>query len=465
MKALAIALCLAAFLYTLSPLTLFLQAEAKPGYLIVKTSPPNAQVSLRAHMGGRQHQAKDLLGKGWEPIPIDRLPLDSPSRSLTFLINQEGFKQRELTISGDDQLQQIAKQGVVPLDATVLALEEETGSYLRLKLQQRWWALALGVISAAAWLALRHREQTQLQKLAKLPDLQASDVAHPFLGIDIGEYQVTEYLGCGGMADVYKAVPRHLLTSEKRALHEVVVKFCKDVDPSRAEKIHQELAIAQKIQHPNVVKIYEEGGLPTASGNIVPYLVMEYIPGRTLWELGTTGGKLQPSLGWTELMDYLEPVADALQNAHNLGVVHCDVTPNNVMVTPDGAVKVLDFGLSRALDQKSSAATTMTVGTPYYLSPEQYHRQNLDGRTDQFALAAILYQFLTGASPYGSEDREVQQNLEHKEITLSLLTKNLECPPEAKDVIAKMLATAPSDRYTSIAEAFARLKSANAKSC
>lgn len=414
-------------------------------------------------MGGRQHQGRDLLGKGWEAIPIDRLPLDSPSRSLTFLIDRAGFQGREFTVSGDDQLQQLSQSGILPSDGSIIGLEEGAFGYLRLKIEKRWWALLLGLASAAAWFFLRHREQLKIKKLADLPSLQASDVAYPFLGVDVGEYRVTEYLGCGGMAEVYKAVPRHLISSEKRILHEVVVKFCKDVDASAAEKFSRELQIAQKVQHPNFVKIHEEGGLPTASGTVIPYLVMEYIPGQTLWELGNANGKELPWISWELLLKYLEPVAIALQYAHSVGVVHRDVTPNNIMITPDGTVKVLDFGLSKALDGKRWAATTMTLGTPYYLSPEQYRREEVDGRTDQFALGAIVYQFLTGDSPYGGEDRQVQQNLEEHKITLSLLEKNVECPLEAKAVIAKMLAISPTQRYSSIAEAFADLKAASAK--
>lgn len=213
MKKLAAFLCVGSWAFFLSPLTVFLSVVPKPGYVVIKTSPPDSEVNLPAHLGGRAHQGKNLLGNGFEPIPLSRLPLDSLNRSLTFIVSHPGFKERELKISGADQLRRIQEMGVVPLDGSVLELEEDTQSYLGLKLEKRWPALLMGLLSGAALIWLTHRQHTVMKRLAELQGAQAGHVTHPFLGIDVGEYRVTEYIGQGGMADVYKAVPSHLLGS------------------------------------------------------------------------------------------------------------------------------------------------------------------------------------------------------------------------------------------------------------
>lgn len=458
---LAGALCLGSLALALSPLTLFVSVEPKAGHVVVKTLPPDSDVSLLAPMGSTRPTTS--LGKGYEAIPLTKLfRADLPRRSLTLFVTRPGFKRKELIIAGENELERIRKSGVIPTDGSVLTLEEEAQNYLGIKLKRRWPVFLLSLFSGIALTWLLHRRRAIMKRLAGLEQAEASDVAHPFLGVDVGEYRVIEFVGRGGMADVYKAVPRHLLDTERAAKHEVVVKFCKGIEASRAEKVYQELQIAQKIQHPNAVKIYEEGCLRTGSDNTVreiPYLVMEYVPGKTLWQLATENGK--PMLSQELLVKYLEPAVEALQHAHNVGVIHRDFTPNNIMITPDEKIKVLDFGLSKIIDSPNSAMTTMTLGTPYYLSPEQQRKdKGVDARTDQFALGAIFFQFLTGASPYGTEDHEIQQNLAEEKIIVSPLRKNTDCSPEVRAVIEKMLATSPAERYDTIAEAFSEFKRA-----
>ena len=219
------------------------------------------------------------------------------------------------------------------------------------------------------------------------------------IGAAVGHYRIVEQLGEGGMGVVYKA-------SDARLNRFVAIKVLppeKLADPERKRRFAQEARAASALNHPNIVTIYDIG---EADG--VQYIAMEYIQGETLDRLfGRKGLPLKESL------NFAVQIADALAKAHAAGILHRDLKPSNIMVTGDGIVKILDFGLAKLVEAEGSAdrAATATaeapltqngciVGTTAYMSPEQAEGKPLDARSDIFSFGSVLYEMLTGRRPF-----------------------------------------------------------------
>src|SRR6266700_1623674 len=213
-------------------------------------------------------------------------------------------------------------------------------------------------------------------------------------GTRLGVYEVIAPLGAGGMGEVWKA-------RDTRLGRDVAVKVLPaDVssDPSRLKRFEKEARSASALNHPNIVTIYEIG-----SSDSISYIAMERVEGKTLREL-LFGGALPIK----KLLPIAAQIADGLAKAHEAGIVHRDLKPENVMVTKDGLVKILDFGLAKLTQAGEEAATesqlpTMTratepgtiLGTVGYMSPEQASGRVLDSRSDQFSFGSILYEMAT----------------------------------------------------------------------
>src|SRR5215469_23876 len=216
------------------------------------------------------------------------------------------------------------------------------------------------------------------------------------IGQAISHYRILEKLGAGGMGVVYRA--------HDETLHrDVALKFLTVNaidDPMARVNILQEARTISALNHPNICTIYEVG---EADGR--PYLAMEYIEGHTLTEEITSVG-----LAVDVLMRYGMQLADALAHAHERGIVHRDLKSGNVIVTPSGRLKVLDFGLSKRLAQKASEETTQLdrswdeqhsiTGTLPYIAPELLKGQEADARSDIWALGVLLYEMAAGRRPF-----------------------------------------------------------------
>jgi serine/threonine protein kinase/Tol biopolymer transport system component len=223
-------------------------------------------------------------------------------------------------------------------------------------------------------------------------------------GFTIGHYLVERAIGRGGMGDVY-------LARDTRLGRRVAVKLLRaDYHPTedRVKQFHQEALAVSLLNHPNIVTIHEVG--ESESG---PFIVSEYIEGETLRRLIPKTG-MNPA----RALEIVMQVAHALAAAHQMGTIHRDVKPENVMVRGDGYVKVLDFGLAKlsdALEHRatndatgSSGARNVVMGTINYMSPEQARGLKVDGRTDVFSLGIVLYELLTGKKPFeGAESHDV----------------------------------------------------------
>ncbi len=200
-------------------------------------------------------------------------------------------------------------------------------------------------------------------------------------------YELGEAIGQGGMADVYLA--RDRLLDRQVAVKVLSPEFASD--PTNFERFRREARAAAGLNHPNIVAVYDWGEEDDTS-----FIVMEYVPGQTLGDFIRSYGRLPP----TEAALVAAEIADALSFAHAHGVVHRDVKPGNVLITPQGQVKVTDFGIARAETGDPLTKAGSVVGTAAYFSPEQAQGLDLDGRSDVYALGVVLYEMVTGAAPF-----------------------------------------------------------------
>jgi eukaryotic-like serine/threonine-protein kinase len=213
-----------------------------------------------------------------------------------------------------------------------------------------------------------------------------------------GRYQVGELIGRGGMAEVHAG-------HDTRLGRTVAIKMLRSDlarDPSFLARFRREAQSAAGLNHPAIVAVYDSGedeDVESGGAKVpLPYIVMEYVEGRTLREILTQETVMQPA----EAARVTEGVLDALSYSHRMGIVHRDIKPANVMLTPAGAVKVMDFGIARAI---ADTAATMTqtqsvVGTAQYLSPEQAQGNPVDARSDLYSTGCLLYELLTGRTPF-----------------------------------------------------------------
>ncbi len=206
-----------------------------------------------------------------------------------------------------------------------------------------------------------------------------------------GRYEIKEIIGVGGMAVVYKAYDNQ----ENRT---VAVKILKEEFISNEEFVrrfkNESKAIAM-LSHPNIVKVYD-----VSFGDLIQYIVMEYIDGITLKEYIEHEG----SLRWKDAVHFTIQILKGLQHAHDKGIVHRDVKPQNIMVLPDGTIKVTDFGRARFARSEQRTITDKAIGSVHYISPEQARGERTDEKTDIYSVGVILYEMLTGQLPFQAEN-------------------------------------------------------------
>lgn len=212
-----------------------------------------------------------------------------------------------------------------------------------------------------------------------------------------GRYRVGSVIGRGGMAVVYKG-------RDTKLGRTVAIKILKSElasDPSFRTRFRQEAQAASRMSHATIVRVYDAGEetVRGADGSLVrePFIVMEYIEGQQLRELIMAG-----PLDVDEAVRITQDLLTALEYSHRAGVVHRDIKPGNVMITPSGEVKVMDFGIARAVSDTSStvAQTTAILGTASYFSPEQAKGETVDARTDLYSAGVVLFEMLTGRPPF-----------------------------------------------------------------
>ena len=252
-----------------------------------------------------------------------------------------------------------------------------------------------------------------------------------------GRYEVREVIGRGGMADVYLGIDARL----GRQVAIKVLKSTLSMDPSFRNRFRLEAMAASKMSHPSIVRVFDAGDEQAGPGDVVPagsttpFIVMEHVEGHLLSELMKKG-----SLEERHVLKIADGVLTALEVSHRAGIVHRDIKPANIMIANDGTVKVMDFGIARAVSDATGSLeeTTSILGTAFYISPEQARGDEPDTRTDLYSLGVVMYELLAGKPPF-SADSPVAVAYKHiSEPPVPLQTHN----PQVSDGVAQIVQVA-----------------------
>ena len=267
-------------------------------------------------------------------------------------------------------------------------------------------------------------------------------------GIVDGRYRVVERLARGGMSTVYLAVDERL---DRQVALKVMHPHLAE-DPVLVGRFEQEAKTAARLSHPHVVAVLDQGHTEAEDGDVLAYLVMEHVPGRTLRTVIRDRAPLSPR----EALRFLRPLVDGLAAAHRAGLVHRDVKPENVLVRDDGRVTVADFGLSRAATAHTMAGQAV-VGTPAYLAPEHIAGAPADARSDVYAVGIILFELLTGRQPYTAATAlQVAYRHVHERVPVpSTLHPGL--PEDLDDLVLWCTEPDPADRPAGAGELLHRI--------
>jgi eukaryotic-like serine/threonine-protein kinase len=258
-------------------------------------------------------------------------------------------------------------------------------------------------------------------------------------------YELGEILGFGGMSEVHRA-------RDNRLHRDVAIKVLRaDLarDPTFYLRFRREAQNAAALSHPAIVAVYDTGEAETATGTL-PYIVMEYIDGATLRDIVAQDGPMEPG----HAIEVIADACQALNFSHNHAIIHRDIKPANIMIDKTGAVKVMDFGIARALTDSTNrlTQTAAVIGTAQYISPEQASGETVDARSDIYSLGCVLYEILTGQPPFVG-DTPVAVAYQHvRQDPVPPSNRRDGLSPDLDAVVLKALAKNPENRYQSAAE-------------
>jgi predicted Ser/Thr protein kinase len=258
------------------------------------------------------------------------------------------------------------------------------------------------------------------------------------IGSTIRQYKIVEKLGEGGMGEVY-------LAEDAELKRKVALKFLPEQyasDPEALARFKREAQTAAGLHHPNIVTVYEVG---QHQGR--PYIAMAYVEGEPLTDIIT-----RKEFTVDRAIDIASQICDGLNNAHGAGIVHRDIKPDNILVDKDGRVKILDFGLAKLGGVSRITGELSTMGTIFYMSPEQTQGSELDNRSDLFSLGAVLYEMLAGRPPFAGEHTAAVIYSITNEEPRPLSQFYQRVPRAMEHVVSKALEKKPADRYQSAAE-------------
>src|SRR5215470_4422577 len=260
-----------------------------------------------------------------------------------------------------------------------------------------------------------------------------------------GRYELDGIVGRGGMAEVYRA-------RDLRLDRVVAVKTLREDlarDQTFQARFRREAQSAASLNHPSIVAVYDTGE-DSAGMSHVPFIVMEYVDGRTIRDLLRDDRRLLPE----RALEITDGVLRALDYSHRAGIVHRDIKPGNVMLNRQGEIKVMDFGIARAVSdaQATMTQTAQVIGTAQYLSPEQARGERVDSRSDLYSVGCLLYELLTGRPPF-TGDSPVSIAYQHvREAPVPPTRVDPDLPRWADAIVLRAMEKAPADRYQSAGE-------------
>jgi eukaryotic-like serine/threonine-protein kinase len=263
----------------------------------------------------------------------------------------------------------------------------------------------------------------------------------------VGRYELEELVGEGGMSSVYRA---HDTVLERRVAIKVLHEHFSR-DPEYVERFRREARAIARLAHPNVVTVIDRGEWEGRQ-----FIVFEHVAGENLKAVISREGPLPVD----RALELACQIARALAFAHELGIVHRDVKPHNVLLDGSGTAKVTDFGIARALDSDDALTATGTVlGTGQYLSPEQANGERGDERSDQYSLGVVTFELLTGTAPYSGDNLMAVAMRHVRDPVPSVRTLRPDLPERVDAVIARAMAKRPEDRFDSMGELAVALES------
>ena len=260
-----------------------------------------------------------------------------------------------------------------------------------------------------------------------------------------GRYEITELIGVGGMAEVYKGID--VIDNKTVAIKILKKEFAENEEFLR--RFRNESKAVAVLSHPNIVKIYDMG-----FSEKIQYIVMEYIDGITLKEYIEE----EKVLTWKDTVHFVIQILRALQHAHDKGIVHRDIKPQNIMMFTDGTIKVMDFGIAKFAREEGKTATDQAIGSVHYISPEQASGNVTDAKSDIYSVGTMMYEMLTGRKPFDSDNPVAIAVMHMHDIPERLRAINPDIPDGLEEIVLKAMEKAPEDRYQTTTEMIADIE-------
>lgn len=260
-----------------------------------------------------------------------------------------------------------------------------------------------------------------------------------------GRYEITELIGVGGMAEVYKGVD--VIDNKTVAIKILKKEYAENEEFLR--RFRNESKAIAVLSHPNIVKIYDVG-----FSDKIQYIVMEYIDGITLKEYIEE----EKTLTWKDTVHFVIQILRALQHAHDKGIVHRDIKPQNIMMFTDGTIKVMDFGIAKFAREEGKTATDQAIGSVHYISPEQASGNVTDAKSDIYSVGAMMYEMLTGQKPFDSDNPVAIAVMHMHDDPERPRAINPDIPDGLEEIVLRAMEKAPEDRYQTTAEMIADIE-------
>jgi serine/threonine protein kinase/HEAT repeat protein len=285
----------------------------------------------------------------------------------------------------------------------------------------------------------------------EIPLGEAAQVDDPLIGSQLGHFRIESVIAEGGMGVIYKAT--HDVIGRQAAIKVLSEKYSSD--KNMIKRLHREARSVNRIGHPAIIDIFDFG----QTSDHREYFVMEYVPGQSLAELMSDRGRLP----WSTIAPILAQTLDALAATHDLGIIHRDVKPENILVLEkeggEVSVKVLDFGIAKSVEGLGPDGEHLTragsvMGTPEYVSPEQIRGREVDGRADLYAVGVILFEMVMGRRPYDSDQiiSLLMSHIRDPIPPMDDIPPELGIPPELPSVVHRAMAKDPAQRFANARE-------------